>query len=68
MIEPDVLKAIEVHEKVIGENRLRGKEGLNLLESAIYAPFQTIGGTECFPDPIDKGVRLLVGIIKTILL
>jgi death-on-curing protein len=64
MLEPDVPKAIEIHEKVIGENKLRGKEGLRLLESAIYVPFQTIRGSECFPDPIDKGARLLVGIIK----
>ncbi len=45
-MEPDVAKALEIHEKVIGKNKLRGKEGLHLLESAIYITFQTIGESE----------------------
>ena len=70
MLEPDIAKAIDIHEEVIekteGErkNLLRGKEGLNLLESALTVVFQSFGDMECYPEPIDKAVRLLVGVIK----
>ena len=70
MLEPDVSKSIEIHEKVIEategrrESKLRGKEGLYLLESAVKAPFQSFENCDCFPEPIDKGIRLLIGVIK----
>ena len=70
MLEPDVGKAIELHEKTMeiteGErkNLLKGKEGLHLLDSAIQVVFQSFGSIECYPEPIDKAARLLVGIIK----
>ena len=70
MLEPDVGKAIELHEKTMeiteGErkNLLKGKEGLHLLDSAIQVVFQSFGSIECYPEPIDKAARLLVGVIK----
>jgi len=64
MLEPDILKAIDIHEKVIGKNLLRGTDGRNLLDSALKAAFQSFAGQECYPDPMDKAVRLLVGVIK----
>ena len=36
----------------------------NLLDSAIYAPFQTFGGNELYPTEIEKSARLAFGLIK----
>lgn len=35
-----------------------------MLDSALQAPFQTIGGEELFPDTKDKILRLAYGLIK----
>lgn len=36
----------------------------NLLESAIYAPFQTFAGDELYPTTIEKAARLGYGLVK----
>ena len=36
----------------------------NLLDSAIYAPFQTFGGNELYPTATEKAARLGFGLIK----
>ena len=36
----------------------------NLLDSAIYAPFQTFGGNELYPTATEKVARLGFGLIK----
>ena len=36
----------------------------NLLDSAIYAPFQTFGENELYPTSVEKSARLAFGLIK----
>jgi len=64
MLSPDINLVIEIHEKVVGKNLLRGKEGIHLLDSAVNSAFQELGGIQIYPEPFDKAVRLLIGIIK----
>lgn len=43
---------------------LDGIRDENLLESAIFAPFQTFGGQDLYPSIIEKAARLCYGIVK----
>ena len=70
MFEPDVHRAIEIHKKVIEKtegkklNFIRGKDGWNLLDSALNSAFASFGEKEVYPTPFKKALRVLVGIIK----
>jgi death-on-curing protein len=64
MLEPDIAKAIKIHKKILGKNLLRGKDGFNLLESALKSVYQTYFSEEVYKTPLEKSARLLVGIIK----
>lgn len=53
------------HEEL--ESVFRMESGIHdqgLLESAVHAPFQTFGGEDLYPDPIDKAARLCFGLAK----
>ena len=54
-----------LHDQII--KKYGGRPGIrdnNLLESAIYAPFQTFGSEELYPDILSKTARLGYGLIK----
>jgi len=59
MIEPDLAIALKIHKKTCGDNKIRGKEGLNLLDSAL-----NIALSPYFEKVEEKACRLLVGVIK----
>lgn len=53
------------HEEL--ESVFRMEKGIHdqgLLESAVHAPFQTFGGEDLYPDPVDKAARLCFGLAK----
>ena len=56
---------LKLHKKLIeifgGSMGIRDE---NLLDSAIFAPFQTFDGHDLFPTTIEKAARLGYGIIK----
>lgn len=43
---------------------LDGIRDEGLLEAALYAPFQTFGGTELYPTIFHKAARLAAGLVK----
>lgn len=56
---------LSFHEEL--ESVFRMESGIHdkgLLESAVHAPFQTFGGEDLYPDPIDKAARLCFGLAK----
>lgn len=56
---------IAFHEEL--ESVFRMESGIHdqgLLESAVHAPFQTFGGEDLYPDPINKAARLCFGLAK----
>ena len=56
---------ISFHEEL--ESVFRMESGIHdqgLLESALHAPFQTFGGEDLYPNPIDKAARLCFGLAK----
>jgi len=64
MKEPDIAYAIKIHKKTLRLSEyqpplLRGKDGCNLLESALYNAFSPY-----IPHLCERACRLLVGIIK----
>ena len=58
-------QVIIIHDEAIkkhgGESGLRDR---NLLESAVYSPYQTFDGVDLFPSICDKAARLSFGLIK----
>lgn len=56
---------ISFHEELESVFRMEGGiHDRGLLESAVHAPFQTFGGEDLYPDPIDKAARLCFGLAK----
>lgn len=61
----DKKKIIILHRQII--NATGGSDGIkdeNMLESAIYAPFQTFAGEDFFPTIYQKAARLGFGIVS----
>jgi len=58
-------EVLEIHSILIerfgGSNGIRDSE---LLNSALYRPFQTFDGQELYPTPIDKAAAILESIVK----
>ena len=64
MKEPDIAYAIKIHKKTLRLSEyqpplLRGKDGYNLLESALYNAFSPYISNLC-----ERACRLLVSVIK----
>ena len=60
-----LLNVLKMHKKIIiKDNSADGIRDMGLLESAIYSPFQTFGGKEIYPNPIEKAALLAFKIIK----
>lgn len=60
-----LIDIISFHEEL--ESVFRMEKGIHdqgLLESAVHAPFQTFGGEDLYPDPVDKAARLCFGLAK----
>lgn len=61
----DKKKIIILHRQIInatgGSDRIKDE---NMLESAIYAPFQTFAGEDFFPTIYQKAARLGFGIVS----
>ncbi len=56
---------ISFHKELESVFRMEGGiHDQGLLESAVHAPFQTFGGEDLYPDPIDKAARLCFGLAK----
>ena len=56
---------IAFHEALEAVFRMeKGIHNQGLLESAVHAPFQTFGGEDLYPEPIDKAARLCFGLAK----
>ena len=56
---------LDLHNEMVSE--FGGKAGVrddNLLDSALGAPFQTFGGSDLYPDVLEKSARLAYGIIR----
>ena len=67
MFSPDTEKALEIHFEVMKNEKIkgvRGKEGYNLLESALNQAFAEFFGEEIYKTPLEKATRILVGIVK----
>jgi death-on-curing protein len=67
MITPDTERVLEIHNEVMKNEKLkgvRGEDGFNLLESAINQAFIGFSGEEKYKTPLEKSVRILIGIIK----
>ncbi len=65
MIKLTKEQVILLHTQLIQETG--GSDGIRdeaLLESALYAPFQSYGGTESFPSIQQKAARLGFGLVK----
>ena len=58
----DILLFHEELERVFAMEK--GIHDQGLLESAVHAPFQTFGGEDLYPEPIDKSARLCFGLAK----
>lgn len=58
----DILLFHEELERVFAMEK--GIHDQGLLESAVHAPFQTFGGEDLYPVPIDKSARLCFGLAK----
>ena len=62
MIGPE--EAISIHDQLLrasgGAFGLRDKNGL---ESALGRPFMTFGGSDLYPEPVDKAAAIMESII-----
>ena len=61
----DKRQILNLHKVLI--QKFGGVDGIrdeNLLDSAIYSPFQTFEGNDLYPSVIDKAARLGFGLIK----
>ena len=58
-------QVILMHEQLIKETGgTNGIRDVELLEAALFAPFQTFDGVELFPSVVEKAARLGFGQIK----
>lgn len=65
MIWVTVDDIIRLHEQVIRTTGgLDGIRDFGILESALAAPLQTFGGTDLFPDVVEKIARLGYGLAR----
>lgn len=69
MKKEDIVLLLEDIEKIHTElaeesNMLIGTRDIKLLESAVYAPFQTFLGEELYPTIYDKAAQLCFGLVK----
>ncbi len=56
---------LSLHENLIDKfGGIHGIRDENLLDSAIFAPFQTFGGQDLFPTLTEKAARLGYGLAK----
>ena len=65
MIFFEAEQVVKIHSSLIA--RTGGMEGVrdwNLLDSALKSPFQTFGGSELYPDILDKASQLCYSLIE----
>ena len=65
MIRLSKTQILLLHEQLIAETG--GSSGLRdegMLDSALYAPFQTFGGEDVYPSLQQKAARLCFGLVK----
>lgn len=61
----DVEEVLAFHEKLIEQfGGTPGIRSMELLESAIYRPYQTFDGEELYPSPIEKAGAVVESIVK----
>lgn len=61
----EVKEVLAIHSNILAQTG--GSDGvrdISLLESALARPFQSFGGQDFYPDPIDKSAALLESIVK----
>lgn len=59
MIRPTLEQIIELHDDIVAQSGgSHGIRDINLIDSAINAPFQTFGGYELYPTFEEKVARL----------
>lgn len=65
MKKPSVDLIIKLHEMLIEKSGgSKGIRDLGLLESSINSPFQTFGGSELYPDDLDKIINISYSLVK----
>ena len=65
MIYLSINQIIEMHDSLIdAAGGTKGLRSMELLESAIAAPFQTFDGEDLYPTIYQKAARLAFGIVK----